>query len=103
MRWACCHRHPATLFDPWRDQVLVHRKVVMCGEFFGRFNFTAIDATKLIAHKTWLYRVLGEDSNNYLLQVARNAENGVDWPANGWKPLGMSYLKWIHALAHGAQ
>jgi hypothetical protein len=52
-------------------------------------------ATKLIAHKTWLYRVLGEDSNNYLLQIARNAENSVDWAANGWKLHGMSYLKWM--------
>lgn len=52
-------------------------------------------ATKLIAHQSWLFRVLGEDPKNYLLQVFSNAANGAGWAENGWRPHLDSYLKWI--------
>ncbi len=51
-------------------------------------------ATKLIAHQTWLFRVLGEDANNYLLQVSSNTANSTDWVQDGWKRYADSYLKW---------
>ena len=70
---------------------------------FGRFqksiskfdDHLQLEATKLIAHQAWLFRVLRNDSENYLLQVASNALDGVDWLANGWKRHAQSYLKWM--------
>ena len=52
-------------------------------------------ATKLVAHQTWLFRVLGQDAHNYLLQVSSNAENSADWLENGWRRHNDSFLKWM--------
>ncbi len=53
-----------------------------------------LEATKLITHQTWLFRVLREDAHNYLLQVSCNAANS-GWIENGWQRHADSYLKWM--------
>ena len=58
-------------------------------------NHLQLEATKLITHQTWLFRVLREDANNYLLQVSSNIANGDGWVENGWQRYADSYLKWM--------
>ena len=57
-------------------------------------------ATKLIVQQTWLFRVLREDGENYLLQVSSYtpnsaAPNSINWVENGWQRAAASYLKWV--------
>lgn len=70
---------------------------------FGRFqksiskfeDHLQLEATKLIALQAWLFRVLRDDGNNYLLQVASNSANSAHWIENGWQRHAHSYLKWV--------
>ncbi len=52
-------------------------------------------AKKLIAHQTWLFRVLSEDDHNYLLQISSGVENSADFAEHGWQRHASSYLKWM--------